>query len=146
MAANIPKGLSGYLNLVALDARRPAFVRVSPEGQVIEAGGELARYGLGELPTGSAIEDAAPFLTGLLPLAGRSATLRWVECAPGVAADVHLVAEEAHDWVLLLDATEEVQARQAMQQRGNEITLERDGLARRVRELEAEIERLRGGR
>lgn len=143
MSASIPAGLGAYLKLVALDAKRPAFVRVSHAGAVLEAGGELGRYGLTTVNVGAAVEEAMPFLAGLFPLAGQSATLRWIEFTPGVAADVHLVADGEQDWVLLLDASEEARARQAMQQRGNEITLERDRLAKRVAELETEVARMR---
>lgn len=139
----LPSPVETYLRGMSIEARAPAFLRVSHAGQIIEFGGAMARYGLATPTPGARVADFAPFLDGLLPLAGRSATLRWIELVPGTAADVHLIAGADDDWVLLLDSTDDAKQRQRFQQVGNELRLAHDQLAARVKSLEAENAALR---
>ena len=122
-----------------------AHLRVDGSGLITHAGGQLERYGLVASAQGQAYEDAAPFLVGLLPLTARSLSLRWIQVGPppSAIADLHLMQDGDAVWVLLLDATDAALQVRAMQQRGTEITLERDRLAKRIGELEAEIQSIR---
>ncbi len=141
LSPNLPEILWHYLHSMTLDGRALAYLRMNPSGVVEEAAGDLKRYGVAPDAVGREGETVAPFLVGLLPVAGRSATFRWLEVEPGVKADLHLFEAGGQMWVLLLDSTDEATRLQAFQQRGNQIALERDQLANRVRELEAELAR-----
>ena len=143
---SLPSALADFLQSLALQGRGAAYLRLDENGVIRDSGGELSRYAITSPKAGEDGETAAPFLCGLFPLAGRSATFRWLEVAPGVTADLHLMEHEGVRWVLLLDATDDAARHQAFQQKGNEITLERDRLRRRVAELEAELERLKASR
>ena len=146
-APHLPSQIASFAQSLTLDSRAAAHLRIDASGRITHAGGNLARYGLAENPTGQPLEDAAPFLVGLIPLSARSLSLRWMQVAPATTdparpiaiADVHLMQDGDSVWVLLLDATDAAAQLQSMQQKGNELALERDRLAKRVRDLEDEV-------
>ncbi len=145
MAESIPPTIAAFVQTLATEGRAPAYVRLDADQRLIDWGGSVSHYGLHDLVAGADAERAIEFLTGLLPLEADSASFRGLAVVDGVSADLHLLREGPQTWVLLLDHSAEIRSRQAMQQVGNEIALDRERLTRRVRELEAEIERLRGG-
>ncbi len=144
MAEPIPPTIAAFVQSLATQGRAPAYLRVDGDQRLIDWGGSLSHYGVSGLVAGAEAERSVDFLTGLLPLEAASASFRGLEVVAGVSADLHLLREGDQTWVLLLDASAEVRTRQQMQQIGNELALDRERLARRVRELEAQVAALRG--
>jgi signal transduction histidine kinase/ActR/RegA family two-component response regulator len=105
-----------YLQKSILSMRSSAFLVTDPQVRLLSTGGDLARFGLGDLRTGDSPLREAYFLEGLLPIEGSLSTLCSVETAAGVFADVHLFRISEGDCVLLLDATSEVVERAKIEQ------------------------------
>jgi len=111
-----PDEVVEYLQKSILSMRSPAFLVTDPQVRLLSTGGDLARFGLGDLRTGDSPLREAYFLEGLLPIDGSLPTLCSVETAAGVFADVHLFRISEGDCVLLLDATSEVVERAKIEQ------------------------------
>lgn len=121
----LPLRVLEYLSGETARSLAPACILVGKDGRVIETAGPLERYGLGGLSPGQDAEKRAPVLHGLLPLRGAVLILPKVQFAPGASADIHLVPATEGDWVILLDASQELSAWQRVQQIGNELSLQR---------------------
>ena len=105
-----------YLQKWILSTRSPAFLVTDPQARLVCAGGDLARFGVGDLREGEPPLRQAYFLEGLLPIDGSLCVLCRVETAAGVFADIHLFRIAEGDCVLLLDATSEVAERAEIEQ------------------------------
>lgn len=116
MSSVIPPALRECLGKVRTESRGAAWIRVGREGLVRELGGELLLHGLSGLAIGVNPEEAAPFLSGLLPLEGEALVLPAMQLGRGRFSDVHLVPAGDSDWVLLLDASREGYLRLESQQ------------------------------
>ena len=66
---DLPDRISEWLLLLVKSQRSVAHLLISNELVLIQAGGELEYYGLGDLEHGDSASDQLPFLEGLLPLA-----------------------------------------------------------------------------
>ena len=66
---DIPDRISEWLLLLVKSQRSIAHLLIDNELVLIQAGGELEYYGLGDLEHGDSASDQLPFLEGLLPLA-----------------------------------------------------------------------------
>ncbi len=143
MSEPIPPTLAAFLQTLATEGRSPAYIRLDPDLRLVDWGGSIAHYGVHGLVKGAEAERAIDFLTGLLPLGAASASFRGLSVVEGLTADLHLMHDRGQTWVLLLDATEETRSRREMQQIGNDLALDRERLARRVKALEAEVAALR---
>ncbi|MFN0012865.1 MAG: hypothetical protein ACKVS8_14620 [Phycisphaerales bacterium] len=143
MSEPIPPTLAAFLQTLATEGRSPAYIRLDAGLRLADWGGSIAHYGVHGLVKGAEAERSIDFLTGLLPLEAASASFRGLGVVEGVTADLHLMQDRGQTWVLLLDATEEMRSRQEIQQVGNDLALDRERLARRVRALEAEVAALR---
>ncbi len=124
-----PASVTQFL-LSNLRARRAvAFLRVDASLLVADAGGELANYGLQGVRIGVSACEQAVFLAGLLPAPELPFCLESVQMPSGRSADLHLVADSADTWVLLLDVSVERDEAWRFQQRAYEMTLlsEREG-------------------
>lgn len=104
---------------------------------MIDRGGDLAHYGLGEVGTGQLVADSLVCLEGMLPLGSQGMVLASLSLMPDRYADLHLFSTYEGDWVLLFDVTTECEQLQRLQQKANEARLLRDKLTRREQELEA---------
>ena len=91
-------------------------------GIVRDHGGALARFGLSGLPEGEALEEAAPYLMGLLP-ADEDVELPTVRTPTDRYADVLLYPDGERTLIAWLDVSAEIEQRQLLQQRGNELHL-----------------------
>jgi two-component system, cell cycle sensor histidine kinase and response regulator CckA len=105
-----------YLQKWVLSTRSPAFLVTDPQVRLVSAGGDLARYGLGNLRLGESPLRQAYFLEGLLPIDGSISVLYRVETTAGIFADIHLFHITEGDCVLLLDATNDVAERAQIEQ------------------------------
>jgi len=129
-AQALPQVVSAYLLPLVLRSRFPAFLRVSRDGHIVECGGALARYGLQQAQAGQPAMAQIGLLTGLLPHHGEPLHLSAVQTDGGTCADLHIFVDDDDTWVVLLDTSSEHDQKQAMQQKGNELSLrsERQGL------------------
>lgn len=151
--ADLPGPIREFIDALTDDLLAPAFMLVSDDGGLIDWGGSLPSYGISDLKENTQIGDHVAFLVGLLPLDSGSVFLPNVQTAAQVFADVYLFRRNEGTWILLLDATEDVKKRQALQQRTYNISLraaelEHDGrtlydansrLSERVREQTSEL-------
>jgi serine phosphatase RsbU (regulator of sigma subunit) len=121
-----------------VDAQRFLAHFVVDEAQTLEgAGGQLAHYGLGDLLIGSSATEQLPFLEGMLPLVETPFMIRSLEMPSGRVADVHLFADGAVVWVVLLDMTAEHDEAQLVQQKAYDMTLLSEREAKLITQLEA---------
>ena len=111
-----PGEVVDYLQKWVLSMRSPGFLVTDPEVRLVSAGGDLGRFGLGDVRRGESLLQQAYFLEGLLPIDGSHSVLCRVETATGVFADIHLFHITEGDCVLLLDATSEVAERAEIEQ------------------------------
>ena len=134
---DIPDRISEWLLLLVKSQRSIAHLLINNELVLIQAGGELEYYGLGDLEHGDSASDQLPFLEGLLPLAETPFLLQSVGMPGGSVADVHLFADEDRTWVVLLDVTAEHDHARKMQQKAYDMTLLSQREARLIAKLEA---------
>ena len=134
---DIPDLISEWLLLLVKSQRSVAHLLINNELVLIQAGGELEYYGLGDLKHGDSASSQLPFLEGLLPLAETPFVLESVGMPGGSVADVHLFAEEDRTWVVLLDVTAEHDYARKMQQKAYDMTLLSQREARLIAKLEA---------
>jgi sigma-B regulation protein RsbU (phosphoserine phosphatase) len=134
---DIPDRISEWLLLLVKSQRSIAHLLINNELVLIQAGGELEYYGLGDLEHGDSASDQLPFLEGLLPLAETPFLLESVGMPGGSVADVHLFADEDMTWVVLLDVTAEHDHARKMQQKAYDMTLLSQREARLIAKLEA---------
>ena len=151
--ADLPGPIREFIDALTDDLLAPAFMLVSDEGGLIAWGGALSSYGISSLEENTQVGNDVPFLVGLLPLDSGSVFLPKVQTAAQVFADVYLFQRHEGTWILLLDATDDVKKRQALQQRTFDISLraaelEHEGrtlyddnsrLAQRVKEQTSEL-------
>ena len=151
--ADLPGPIREFIDALTDDLLAPAFMLVSDDGGLIDWGGALSSYGISGLEENMQVGNQVPFLVGLLPLDSGSVFLPKVQTAAQVFADVYLFRRDEGTWILLLDATDDVKKRQALQQRTYDISLraaelEHEGrtlydansrLAQRVKEQTSEL-------
>ncbi len=120
-----PAILTQYLMDVLLEERHPAYLEVDEAGCLLRCGGALGHHGFDSLQVGAPVEDQLPFLLGLLPCPDPRMVLSSVQTEQDRCVDVHILqdAQSGSSWVILLDARSEHQQKQAMQQKGNELSL-----------------------
>src|SRR5580658_1275477 len=133
----IPDRISEWLLLLVKSQRSIAHLLINNELVLIQAGGELEYYGLGDLEHGDSASDQLPFLEGLLPLAETPFLLESVGMPGGSVADVHLFADEDRTWVVLLDVTAEHDHARKIQQKAYDMTLLSQREARLIAKLES---------
>src|SRR5271163_3562131 len=134
---DIPDRISEWLLLLVKSQRSIAHLLINNELVLIQAGGELEYYGLGDLKQGDSASTQLSFLEGLLPLAETPFLLESVGMPGGSVADVHLFAEEEGTRVVLLDVTVEHDQARKMQQKAYDMTLLSQREARLIAKLEA---------
>jgi PAS domain S-box-containing protein len=120
---DLPGPIREFIDGLTDDLLAPAFMLVSDEGGLIDWGGALFSYGIVDLKENMHVGNDIPFLVGLLPLDSGSVFLPKVQTADKVFADVYLFQRAEGTWILLLDATDDVKKRQALQQRTYDIAL-----------------------
>lgn len=122
----LPARVLDYVLPHLAQALRPAFVRCDAAGCVREQGGALAHYGLAALRLGQLASHELPVLEGLLPHHGPPLVLPAVQLQDARCADLHLFSDGDDSWVILLDSSREHAQKQAMQQKGNELSLQNE--------------------
>ena len=132
--ADLPGPIREFIDALTDDLLAPGFMLVSQKGGLIDWGGALSSYGISGLEENMRVGNYVPFLGGLLPLDSGSVFLPNVQTAQ-VFADVYLFRRAEGTWILLLDATEDVKKRQALQQRTYDMALRADELEHEGRTL-----------
>ena len=120
---DMPGPIREFIDALTDELLAPAFMLVSDEGGLIDWGGALSSYGISGQEENMQVGNHVPFLVGLLPLDSGSVFLPKVQTAAQVFADVYLFRRHEGTWILLLDATDDVKKRQALQQRTYDISL-----------------------
>src|SRR5262245_37348767 len=123
--AGMPGPIREALLDLALGDRAIAYLEVDPEGRLVACGGDLDTYGLSNLETGSLVEDTVDFLSGMVSIDACPLELPFMQTPSEATAHVHLFEQEGRIWILLLDATEERERQQLVQQKVNDLTLAR---------------------
>jgi PAS domain S-box-containing protein len=119
-----PQAVSEFVVKLIGDTRMLAFLRVRPDGRLVEAGGALYAYGLRDIKLNEPAEEQVAFLLGLLPLEKSPTLLPYVTTETGAVADVYLYKDAGDTRVLFLDATLDARKRQAIQQEAHDLGLE----------------------
>jgi hypothetical protein len=118
------------------EKRSVAFCFLDQDYQINRFGGSLETYGLRDLQEGQHAENVFPFLEGKFAGSRQSGLMRHMAMKSGVFADVHFIFDENGLWIVLLDATQEVERLTLMQQRGNESNL----LKEKIKQLNLQLE------
>src|SRR5262249_26581259 len=114
----LPQRIQQHLQRLTAEERALAYVLADHAGKLSAYGGQLETYGLLPLQLGLPISDQILLLVGLLPLNGKELHLPCVLTESGRPADLHLLPAAEGDYVLFLDASEQEQRHQAIQQKG----------------------------
>lgn len=122
--ASVPAPVREYLEQINLAARAPAFLLLREDGVVLEAGGELAFYGLSE-PCGKPLPELWSFLTDFLPLPPEEESLDLPRLKLGSreSVDLHLLRSDGGVFVVFLDARVQEASQRSLQQKTNELSL-----------------------
>lgn len=120
---SLPAAVLAYVLPHFVGALQPAFLRCDADRTVLQLGGALVHYGLENVRIGQPASHQLELLLGLLPHQGPALTLAAVHMENGRCADLHVFADGQDSWVVLLDSTREHAQKQAMQQKGNELSL-----------------------
>ena len=140
--AELPSQIREFIDGLTDDLLAPGFMLVSDSGELIKWGGALESHGISGLEMNMQIGDHLAFLVGVLPLDSGSLFLPKVQTNTRVFADIYFFRRDQGTWILLLDATDDVNKRQALQQRTYDISLRVDAninLEHRVGEQTAEL-------
>ncbi|MEO1394206.1 MAG: hypothetical protein AAFV90_14960 [Cyanobacteria bacterium J06634_5] len=128
--SGLPPSVAAHLLKLATQGRSLAYFQLTPAGQLISWGGELARYGLSRLKVGDDITQYLFFLEGLFPLCQAHEVLPGLQINAAIVLDVHLLREAACGWVILLDTTADLEVQQQLQQQGNDLSLLKEKYAK----------------
>lgn len=126
MNENIPAVVLNYLNNLIIESRALAYLLISKDGYLLNWGGNLSAYGIDNLQLAELACKQLHLLEGLLPLGDTTIVLPSTHVEQGFCADLHLFSGSEGDWVLLLDASQERDRYQLLQQKGNDLSLLRN--------------------
>ena len=119
----LPAALTRYLTGHTLKGRNPAYLCVGAHGRLADYGGDIHLYGIGPLSKGTPILEQVWFLTGMLPLTQVDLVLPCVQIQAGLYADVHIIRQRRHHWVLFLRVMEEELAHLQLFEKANDNNL-----------------------
>lgn len=120
---DIPDRVADWLFELVGSRHAVAHLFVDAEQVLVNAGGDLERYGLSELKLRQPICDQFALLEGMLPLPETPFLLRSMGMPSGRVADIHLFTDREATWVVFLDVTTEHDATRKMQQKAYDMTL-----------------------
>jgi hypothetical protein len=121
-----PRAIQRYIPAEILKQRLAAYLRVDSDGMLLEWGGELGYYGIGNLRQGEFLANQVIFLQNLLPATDQPLFLPFLRTESGTPADVHILRHDNHDYVLLLDAAAAVSRQTVIQQISNTRSLKQE--------------------
>ncbi len=126
MSDPIPAVALNYLSNLIIKSRYLAYLLVAKDGCLLSWGGDLLTYNIRSLQRGELACKQVHLLEGLLPLGEEVVVLPCTNVEQGICADIHMFSGNEGDWILLLDASEERDRHQLMQQKGNDLSLLRN--------------------
>ena len=121
-----PRPVSDYILNQLITHFYPVYFHLDPKGDIRKWGGPLSRYRIPTPRMGGYIGDLLCFTEGLLPLPSDRLVLDCVGWAGQVVVDVHLFKEGDGIWLVLTDAAPKAQVQERLQQKRNELSLQRD--------------------
>ncbi len=121
--AEVPAPIRDFIEALTDELLAPAYMLVNDEGGLAEWGGALDSYGISGLEMDLQVADQFTFLVGILPVDSGGVFLPNVETKTDVFANIYFFHRPPGTWVLLLDATANVKARQTLQQRAYDVSL-----------------------
>ncbi|HSV58446.1 MAG TPA: SpoIIE family protein phosphatase [Variovorax sp.] len=134
---DLPPRISDSLLELLHAQRLVAHMVIDDAQELVQAGGHLAHYGLGDLQLGGPASEQLPLLEGLLPLVETPFLIRSMEMPSGRVADIHFFDDEGTVWILLLDMTAEYEETRKVQQKAYDMTLLSQREARLIEQLES---------
>ncbi len=117
---SLPDSASRYLETRLRDERRPCCLLIDRHYRLLEAWGELAAYGFQSLGPGDAVDGVAPYLVGLL---GDDVERLPFVTMSNATVEVHVVPENEHYLLIVLDAGDAHARHRDRQQVANELRL-----------------------
>ena len=121
----LPSPIQNALIDLTYGGRSVAFLEIDLEGRLESAGGDTEVFGLDHLAKGDLVEDKVDCLAGVVSPEVAPIELPFMETPSQAPAHVHIFEQNGHIWVLMLDAREEKDQRQAIQQKVNDLSLEK---------------------
>jgi PAS domain S-box-containing protein len=138
---DFPASVLAYLHAHIRAARRPAYLLVDGvHSRLLAWGGELTVYDMAHVQRGHDVIQYMPVLAGLLPLSTSPLVFPDVEMSASCSADLHLFPTTEGDWIVLLDATQEVTQRRLLQQKVNDLNLAQGQQTRALEQYHALLE------
>ena len=121
----LPTKILNYLSGQRTDRSICVYILADEKGLVVEWSGDIHALYDFKLAQKQKIEEQLIFLQGLLPFEDPTPLiLDSVKFETGRSADIHIIpVEEGNLCILLFDVTESTNLQQALQQKGNELTL-----------------------
>ena len=120
--ASLPAVVSAYLEQISITARAPAFLLVSAAGIVLEAGGELGRYGL-TAACAQPLPESWEFLGDFLTMQEEALDLPCMKVGGRSSIDLHLIRSDKGVYIVVLDASAQEATLSLVQQKTNELSL-----------------------
>ncbi|EIJ40969.1 signal transduction histidine kinase [Beggiatoa alba B18LD] len=131
----IPLSIAKYAHTLWMSELVLTYLHVDEEGILVSWGGYPRHYGLGELKTDMPVVEQVYVLEGLLPVT-HTQIVEFISMGNGRVAHIHLLPFHKGTWVLMLDATEEHDRQQRLQQQANELSILTYRQSRLLQELE----------
>ncbi|WP_062154960.1 hybrid sensor histidine kinase/response regulator [Beggiatoa leptomitoformis] len=131
----IPLSIAKYAHTLWMSELVLTYLHVDEQGILVNWGGYPRHYGLGELRTGELAAEQVYVLEGLFPI-NHTQIVEFVEMGNGRVAHIHLLPFQKGTWILMLDATEEHNRQQRLQQQANELSILTYRQSRLLQELE----------
>lgn len=138
----LPEVISDYLVQVATRNTAIAYLHTTATGNLLNWGGDLKKYGLTQLSKGDYIGEHIFYIDGFFPFEQPHEVLPHIQTEQDLTVDIHLISEQSTtqanppnttpgttqattpgNWVLLIDATDEVEEKEVVQQQDNDLSL-----------------------
>lgn len=133
--SSIPLSVVKYLRALVLSEKMMTYLHVDTKDNLADWGGYPRHYGLSKLQQGQSIFEQVDFLAGVLPI-NHTEVLEFLQLPNGHVAHVHLIPVHNGTWVIFLDASEEHERQQKIQQRAHDLSLMSYQQSRLIQELE----------
>ena len=102
----IPEPIEKYINENALELSNPAYINTGPDGEILDAGGELEHYSFEQIRNLNNIAKAHEVFEGYLPFTEDIGAIPLVKITKDIYADIYIFEKAGSYWILLLDSSE----------------------------------------
>lgn len=130
MQVDYPKSVVSKILQITLDSKTFCYLEIDYEGHLKNQGGNLDDVGLPSWKQNDYILDQAIFLTGLLPMTEDYEVIPSFQIKDDLIVDLHLFDDNQRYWIILVDKTESLEWEAIARQKGNELRLLQEKLAR----------------